>query len=185
MKIRKYRDSDKSQLRHICKQTAFDSYKQDPDKLETVPIMFNDYFTEQEPENIFVLADDSDTAVGYIICSADYEKFNRLMKTEYMQRVKCTRKQETIFLKVFLYYLRQIKDRPIHFHIDILPEYQRQGWGTKLIDALCEHLRENGKDHISICSVNPKSAGYQMYIKNGFKEYKKHVGGSVSLTKDI
>lgn len=185
MNIRKYHDSDKPQLREICKQTAFDSYKQDPSKLETVPIMFNDYFTEQEPENIFVLANDDDKAVGYIICSSDYEKFNKLMKAEYMQRVKRTRKQETLFLKVFLYFLRQIKDRPIHLHIDILPEYQRQGWGTKLIDTLCIHLKENGKNHISICSVNPDSAGYRMYIKYGFREYKKHIGGSVSLTKDL
>ncbi len=185
MNIRKYVDADKSELRYICKETAFESYKKDPKKLETVPIMFNDYFTEQEPDNIFVLADDNDKAVGYIICSSDYEKFKRLMKTEYKARVKNIRPQESVFINVFMSFLGQIKERPVHFHIDILPEYQRQGWGTKLIDALCEHLKSNGIDHLSVCSVDPKSPGYKMYTKYGFKEYKKHLGGSASLTKDL
>lgn len=185
MQIRKYCENDKTNVREICKQTAFESYKKNPKKLETVPIMFCDYFTEQEPENIFVLADDDDKAVGYIICSADYEKFRRLMSSEYVQRVKNTRSREIMCLRTFLHFLKEIKDRPVHMHIDILPDYQRQGWGTKLIDALVGHLKEQGINHLSICSVNPNSAGFCLYKKYGFYEYKKHMGGSVSLTLDI
>ena len=185
MEIRKYFDKDKEDLREICKETAFASYKKDPQKLETVPIMYNDYFTEQEPDNIFVLADDNDKAVGYIICSANYEKFQRLMNTEYKDRVKNVRKQEIFFLKIFMAFLKQIKNSPVHFHIDILPEYQHQGWGTKLIDSLCEHLKNKGINHLSICSVDKNSIGYKMYIKYGFREMKKHFIGTVSLTKDL
>lgn len=185
MQIRKYRESDRDSVREICKQTAFDSYKKDPRKLETVPIMFCDYFIEQEPENVFVLANDDDEAVGYIICAADYEKFSRKMSNEYMQRVKNTRRTECMYLKVFLHFVKQMKDRPVHMHIDILPDYQRQGWGTKLIDTLVAHLKEQGIDHLSIISVNPNSAGFNLYKKYGFSEHKKHIGGSVSLILSI
>ena len=33
---------------------------------------------------------------------------------------------------------------PAHFHINILPEYQRVGAGGKLINALFEHYRNKG-----------------------------------------
>lgn len=44
--------------------------------------MFNDYFTECEPEYIFVIANEMDEAVGYIICSTNYEKFMKMHKTD-------------------------------------------------------------------------------------------------------
>ena len=74
MNIRTYRPADRPYLRNICKETAWADYKNDPSKSESVCILYNDYFTKYEPENIFVAADNNDIPVGYIICSSDYEK---------------------------------------------------------------------------------------------------------------
>lgn len=102
MEIRRYSPADRERLRMICKETAFDEYKKDPRKLESVPIMFNDYFTEYEPENIFVIADDNNQAAGYIICSADYEKFVRINKTVIRERLLQTAPDEVAYLEGFL-----------------------------------------------------------------------------------
>lgn len=185
MKIRKYKASDKSDLQYICKETAWDNYKNNDKKLQSVVVMFNDYFTENEPENIFVLADDNDKAVGYVICSSDYDKFVKLNSTEYSKRLLKTCPSQIFFFKLFLYNLKKIKSRPVHFHIDILPQYQRQGWGTKLLDALCEHLKNNGINHLSGCCINKNSPGYKMYSKYGFKEIYKYTGNIVSISMDL
>lgn len=65
MEIRKYIPSDKPKLRYICKQTAEGIFKHSEKTLEAAAIIYNDYFTENESDNIFVLADDNDNAVGY------------------------------------------------------------------------------------------------------------------------
>lgn len=185
MEIRKYKTSDKSQLQYICKETAWDSYKSNDKKLRSVVIMFNDYFTENESENIFVLADDNDNAVGYIICSTDYEKFIKLNSTIYSKKLLKTCPSQIFFFKLFLHHFKKIKSIPIHFHIDILPQYQRQGWGTKLLDALCEHLKSQGYNHLSGCCINKNSQGYRMYMKYGFKEICHYTHDVVSISLDL
>ena len=78
MIIRKYKESDKERLRYICRQTAGADFQKSDKRLNAAVIIYNDYFTENEADNIFVLADESDTPVGYILCSTDYEKYKRL-----------------------------------------------------------------------------------------------------------
>ena len=81
--IRKYRPEDKEAVKNICRVTTHSSYKKTPKTLEAAVILYNDYYTEQEPENIFVAANDNDEAVGYILCSSDEKKFIKETKTTY------------------------------------------------------------------------------------------------------
>ncbi len=185
MKLRKYLPQDKPFLRRICKETAWESYKTDENKLETVPVIFNDYFTEEEPENIFVLCNDENIPVGYIICSADSEKFARCMRGTYRPRVAALCPAVLAFFDGFMRQYDAIRDRPIHFHIDILPPYQRQGWGRKMIGALSAHLTSRGHRFLSVCGVSRRSAGYRVYAKLGFEEIADYGGDVVSLTKDL
>jgi hypothetical protein len=57
VKIRPYEAKDKEALTDICKETAWESYKKDPQKLATVPINFLDYFLEYEPSHVLVAAE--------------------------------------------------------------------------------------------------------------------------------
>jgi hypothetical protein len=54
VRIRPYEAKDKEALTDICKETAWESYKKDPQKLATVPINFLDYFLEYEPSHVLV-----------------------------------------------------------------------------------------------------------------------------------
>lgn len=183
--IRPYKKTDKERLRYICKETAFEPYKKDPNKLESVPIMFNDYFTEYEPEYIFVIVNKSDEAVGYIICSANYEQFMEKHKTIYTERLLQVAPDEVNFINGFMECLEKIKDRPIHIHMDMLPECQRQGFGTRLIHTLCDKLKADGHNHISVCCGNRNAASYALCVKLGFKEIYDYGNDCVSLSMDL
>lgn len=183
MTIRNYKPKDKERLRYICKETAWDSYKADENRLESVPIMFNDYFTEQEPEFAFVLADDNDLPAGYIICSANYDNFVNSMKTVYTERLYAVAPDEVSFLNNFLSSLEKIKDHPVHFHIDILPDFQRQGWGRKLMQKLWNKLKSENIDYLSGCCISRNSDGYKAYMKLGFEEIYDYGNNIVSIIK--
>lgn len=185
MYIRDYREEDAQRLRYICMETAFEDYRRDPVKRESVPIMFLDYFIEQEPELVCVLANDQDEAVGYVICSRDYERFQKKMQGEYRRRLMERAPNEVGFLDGFLPALRKIQDKPTHLHIDLLPEAQHQGWGKQLIFHLAVKLRACGEQYLSICCNGRNSDGYPFYRRLGFYEIYDYGNDVVSLTLNL
>ena len=84
MTIRPYRLADRDRLRQICRETAAKTFQRTGRTLEAVTLIYNDYFTAYEPDHIFVLADESDRAVGYILCAADYRGFVHRYRTTYL-----------------------------------------------------------------------------------------------------
>lgn len=185
LNIRPYRPGDRERLRMICKETAFPEYRQDPQKLESVPIMYNDYFTEYEPEHIFVVADEQDEAVGYIICAANYPQFVTVNRTEITRRLLETAPGEVPYLNQFLDDLEKIKDRPVHLHLDLLPQCRHRGLGTRLILTLMDALRAEGYDHLSGCDVHRNAASYALCKKLGFREIYDYGNGCVSISIDL
>ncbi len=182
MTIRPYCPADQERLRQICRETAARPFQRSARTLEAVTLIYNDYFTTYEPAHIFVLADENDRAVGYILCATDYRGFVRRYRTTYLRRVLRTAPDQAAGLLGYLWCLGKIKDRPVHFHLDILPLYQRQGWGTQLMDTLCDHLRTLGVDYLSCCGVSRDAVGYKMYRKYGFAECYAHRHNIVSLS---
>lgn len=181
--IRKYKNEDKEYLRSICKLTATPSHHKD---LECVPIMYNDYYTENEPDNIFVLCNNADIPVGYIMCSIDYDKWLNSMNGVYRERLLKIDKEEINTLEnIIIKNHNTIIERPNHFHIDILPEYQRHGYGHQLIEILCNHLKNSNIDHLSVVRIKKNSGSYNLCLKEGFYVFKDYGDNTFSLTKDI
>jgi ribosomal protein S18 acetylase RimI-like enzyme len=59
---------------------------------------------------------------------------------------------------------------PAHLHIDILPQYQRQGWGKKLIGCVVEYLKGKKVDGVWV-GLDPKNENAKMfYRKLGFED---------------
>lgn len=185
MEIRAYNEKDKERLRAICKETAFENYKKNPQKLESVPIMFFDYFVEQEPKYTFVIVNEKDEAYGYIICATDYKRFTTEMRGQYMDHLKEVAPGEISYLNNFIQMLSCIQDRAIHFHIDMLPECQRQGLGHRLIDCLCEKLKADGYNHLSGCCVSRNAASYALCKQMGFEEIYDYGNNVVSISKRL
>jgi len=59
---------------------------------------------------------------------------------------------------------------PAHLHIDMLPEYQRQGWGRRLMERAVEYLKEEkGLDRLWL-GLDPRNAGARrFYARLGFR----------------
>lgn len=169
--IRKYRPSDREALRAICRETSDESFHKSERLLSAVPLIYNDYFTDCEPDNIFVAADENDVAQGYVICASDTKNFKRQMLKKYIPRAAAA---HPAMLPVALAYLagvyRHGKNYPAHLHIDILPALQRQGAGTALIDALRRSLAEKGVKTVYINTMTRDTSAYGFYRKYGFRE---------------
>ena len=176
--IRKYHPKDRDQIRKICYVTATDErFKENPELLWT---LYADYYTECEPESLFVAVNEEDTAIGYILCAKNPREYYKRFKKDYLPRVKeLDKKMATAkkLEKILDYALA--RSYPAHLHIDILPEYQRMGLGHKLTDALINHLKEEGVAgiHLGVGSDNEK--GVRFYEKYGFKRLLSIGGGVV------
>lgn len=184
--IRKYRKSDKDRLRYICKATTGEENKKNERLLESIPIIFNDYFTEYEPENIFVAVGEDDLPVGYVICSTNISLFRKKMLSDFFNRVKRVYPASLPLLlaTVIAVYTAKKKYRT-HLHIDLLPEAQRKGLGTKLIDSLAAHLKEKGIKNVSVMTISKKSMGYKFYSKYGFRTVGRITPDRITMTLDI
>ena len=173
--IRKYKSSDKERMRLIAMETAWDSYKKTDNRRETVAIMYNDYFTEYESDNIFVAVDECDIPVGYVICSADYEQFAKKNKEEFLPKAVSLYNPIGLVHFMLMACLKRLKpEYRVHLHIDLLPRAQHQGLGTKLLDELSNHLYHKGYNYLSVCGADTRAGSYTFYKKYGFKTVKKH-----------
>lgn len=85
--VRKFKDEDRDAVRKICHLTATaPAYVKNP---ELVATLYADYYTEFEPDGIFILArDEDDVAVGYILSSLDYKTFVKTFTRYVMPRVR-------------------------------------------------------------------------------------------------
>lgn len=181
--IRKYKASDKENLRYICRETAGDYFRTDKKILNAVSVIYSDYFTENEAENIFVIADKDNNAVGYILCSTDYELFKKKMRGKYIpDAVKTSIKMLPVCLGYMTAFLTNGKENSTHLHIDILPDYQHIGLGSQLIDTLRDYLCEKGITKLSVNTIDRTESAYKFYMKYGFKENRHYVGSLYSLT---
>ncbi len=181
IEIRKYKETDKSQVQYICKATAGEFFSKNEIILNALPLVYNDYFTENEADNIFVLSDDG-KAVGYILCSSDYRSFMKKMRKIYLPKI---RKQSLFLYAVAVGYLATMvlatAEYGTHLHIDLLPEYQHMGYGSQMIDVLRKHLSAKGIETLSVNVIERNSDACKFYVKCGFEKNKTFTKDLISL----
>lgn len=176
MDIRKYQEKDKKNLQYICVATANPPAKNEKQK-EMLTILYNDYFTECESQNIFVAVNDDDDAIGYILCSTNFKQFKKTMRKVYLPKVWKLSKAKWLLTQLELIMDTQFaKKYPAFLHIDILDGYQRMGLGHKLMDALMNHLKEEGVCAIMLGVGADNKKGVNFYKKYGFHEIVKGFG---------
>ena len=85
--IRPYQEKDLGRLREICLETS--SFKRNDEKTTAfLYLMFCDYYALCEPESVFVAADETDTAQGYILCAKDFKTYRRRFRA-FFQPLPC------------------------------------------------------------------------------------------------
>lgn len=169
MTIRPYNDKDRDNVRYTC------LYCDGPEKMSEstqhfILSTYCDYYIEREKENCFVAVNEENKAVGYIICAESYDRFDECFFKEYLTRIPEENQSQRYYAENSAVMQKKYKnDYPAHFHIDILPEYQRMGIGHWLIDTLKEHLKSKGIKGVMLSVSTDNLKGVAFYNKYGFE----------------
>ncbi|NHJ06322.1 MAG: N-acetyltransferase [Candidatus Heimdallarchaeota archaeon] len=179
IEIRKIEETDKDSLIDICYITG-DYF------LKTIypdPYLFSLfwclYYVWYETNNSFVAVDsEKNKIIGYIFSTLNthYQEknFKIVMQSKIRDRIK-ELKLYSIKTWIVTWFLlnrpttqkrkKILNKYPAHLHINILPEYQRQGIGWKLMRTLELHLKENNiiGYHLEVSANN--NVGINFYKK--------------------
>lgn len=169
---------DIENMEYICLATAAPALRETKKREQATLEMYNRYYTRETTEHCFVLADDENKAVGYILCAPNPKKYKRgFVKHEAKAILKLNLAWGTAAYASAFANKRYEKQYPAHMHIDILPEYQGQGWGTELVQALFAQLKEEKVCGLMLGVAADNTRAIAFYKKQGFEV----LGGSVTM----
>lgn len=150
-------------------------------------------YVDLVPATCFVLDDGHGRAVGYCIGTSNTSNFAERWRTEFAPRVDQERvpkpgvptsdplmdKEETRGFRNAVYnaecsalqaWPEELEKYPAHMHIDILPDFQRKGWGSILINVLFDAVKREGAPGIHLDMVRWNTTGRNFYKKIGFEK---------------
>jgi ribosomal protein S18 acetylase RimI-like enzyme len=181
--IRPYRPADRDDVYDVCLRTA-DSGG-DATGLYQNPDLMGDLFAGPyvylAPDFAFVL-DDGERVSGYVLGVPDTAKFAQQLRDEWLPLVgakhpapagpPANRDEEMreLLHQPELMVNPHLADYPAHLHIDLLPAYQRSGWGRKLIVTLLTALRAAGVARVYLAMLTTNTAAGMFYERLGFHE---------------
>jgi GNAT superfamily N-acetyltransferase len=137
------------------------------------------------PQNCFVADSGTGIAVGYIVGTPNTKDYVKRFRAEYIPTLDAEKfpmpsmdvpaDWDADLPKALLQHLytpeellhedfpQLIEDYPAHLHIDLLPEYQRKGFGRQLMDMFCGKLRQDGAKgvHLVMATENPNGTFYE------------------------
>ncbi|HWU09056.1 MAG TPA: GNAT family N-acetyltransferase [Streptomyces sp.] len=181
--IRPYRPADREALADICVRTADnggDSTHLYPDP-GLMPALFAEPYTHLEPGLAFVLDDGSGRAAGYVLGTADTRRFVEAFRavwlplvTERFPEPEGEAGTPTEAMTALLYrpermILPELDDHPAHLHIDLLPPWQRKGYGRELMGAFLDALHRKGVRAVHLSMLTANTPARAFYDRLGFR----------------
>jgi ribosomal protein S18 acetylase RimI-like enzyme len=179
--VRPYQRGDHDAVYEVCVRTgdtgrdARGKYPSD----DLLPDIYAGPYLYIEPELAFVL-DDGGRAVGYVIGTVDTQGFVRRYRDEWLPALAGRYHEPTgppasaeDELLARLYrpegmLVTGLAGYPAHLHIDLLPAYQRRGYGRRLIETFVAAGARVGAPGVHV-SVGPTNTGAQdFYQRVGF-----------------
>lgn len=198
MYIRRATKDDSAALSSICLLTA--NAGQSAERLHTIHALPGLVYAlpyVHVPYTVgFVLVDSSsgrEVVAGYILLALDTRKFEAAAETQWYPSLR-TKYPRSILQSAYnppltesdkhyiglLHAPHRAPDAcvafsPAHMHIDVLPAYQRQGWGKRLVGAAIKYLRDEARLNGLWLGMDPRNVNAaQFYARLGFK----HVQGA-------
>jgi ribosomal protein S18 acetylase RimI-like enzyme len=190
MAIRPARATDAPALYDICLRTGADGGDAtgryaDPRLLAEVYV---GPYLALEPDLAFVVADD-DAVGGYVLGALDTADFERRCETSWWPPLRdryplAAWADDTPDAAVVRAIHRPhradpavVARYPSHLHVDLLPAWQGDGWGRRLLATLFAALVEAGSPgvHLGVSRTNDRAVGF--YRRMGFVELAGDHGG--------
>jgi ribosomal protein S18 acetylase RimI-like enzyme len=184
--LRPYRSSDAQALRDVCLRTAQTGgdatglYVSD----DLLPDVFATPYVEFAPDLAFVLdagSEASPRVQGYILGVADTARFVAWFRAAWVPklarayehvvppRTRCELMRHLGFTPERML-IPELDRYPAHLHIDILPSFQRQGWGRALMAALVAALRARRVPGLHLTMDPANVEARRFYDRLGFRE---------------
>ncbi|KAF5344134.1 hypothetical protein D9758_008821 [Tetrapyrgos nigripes] len=194
--IRKAVESDTSALSRICLLTAdagssaesLHDYGELPGLVYAVP------YVKLPTTWGFVLVDESDEAVGYILGSRDTRAYEEHAAQHWWPNLAEKYPPSTAVKPADERYMKLLRNMHVapeaniafaaaHLHIDILSEYQKQGWGRKLIETAVEYLKGEQVEGEGIwLGMDPRNTeARKFYERLGFKDIEGAPVGNMGI----
>jgi ribosomal protein S18 acetylase RimI-like enzyme len=181
--IRRYELRDRDAIYDVCVRTADSGgdgrgmYSTD----DLMPDLFAGPYLFLEPEFCWVL-DDGERAAGYVLGTPDTAAFARAFRERWTPRMAerypappdppVTLEDEfvTMFYTPEAMVWPGLDEYPAHLHIDLLPDVQGAGNGTRLMRTFFAAARAAGAPgvHLVVASGNVRALGFYDHL--GFKQ---------------
>ncbi|MEV6843070.1 GNAT family N-acetyltransferase [Actinoplanes sp. NPDC051411] len=178
--IRPYRPVDRDALYDICVRTA-DAGADARGRYSSDDLMgdlFAVSYAHLEPDMAFVADDGHGRAVGYIVGTKDTPAFVRRFATEWVPLVAgkydAQGEKDRDMLQLLHHpehmLVAELADYPAHLHMNLVPGFQRQGHGRRLMEAFLAAANGAGarRVHLGMLTVNVKARAF--YDRVGFTE---------------
>ncbi|GIF20216.1 GNAT superfamily N-acetyltransferase [Actinoplanes tereljensis] len=177
--IRPYRAADRAAVYDICVRTA-DAGDDARGKFSDDDLwgdLFAGPYTHLEPDLAFVVEDGGE-AVGYVVGTADTATFVKRYPAEWVPLITDrypeppppprTAEQDMVSLHYWpeRMLVPGLDGFPAHLHIDLLPPYQGQGLGRRLINRFTEAVPAPGV-HVAMLTANVRARAF--YDRLGFE----------------
>ncbi|MFD5798844.1 GNAT family N-acetyltransferase [Streptomyces diastatochromogenes] len=182
--IRAYHPADRDAVADICVRTAHnggDSRALCPDP-RLMPSIFAEPYCRFDPDLAFVLDDGAGRAVGYVVGTADTERFVKDFRRTWIPRLADRYPEPTAPPRTFSEEMIGLLHRPermlvpglaaypAHLHIDLLPPWQGRGYGRQLMHTLLNALHAQGVPAVHLGMVTVNTAARAFYDRLGFHE---------------
>ncbi|QLD11150.1 GNAT family N-acetyltransferase [Microbacterium oleivorans] len=181
--LRSARPGDENALARICLRTA--DHGADATGLfaddDIWAAVFVLPYAERHPELAFVVADDADDPVGYIVATSDTDAFEEWFRTDWWPRFagrwpRPASDDDSRQARTLRYaYSRAAgvealaASHPAHLHIDLLPAAQGQGWGRRLVERLSAELRSAGVAGLHLVASADNTGAVAFYDRLGLE----------------
>src|SRR5690554_3590622 len=179
--IRAYRPDDRADVYEVCRRTADAGtdatgiYSDD----DLMPDVFAGPYLEFEPALAFVV-DTGTRVAGYLLAVSDTRAFvdwfdrawvPKLARFEHVDPPQ-TPEDAIVHLgyRPHRMLIPEVDQFPAHFHIDLLPELQGQGFGRELVRTLLSALREQGIHRVHLAMDPANRSARAFYDRLGFVE---------------
>lgn len=173
MKVVHYKEEYRDDMHNICIHTGSPDNLVNPQHHDFSLLMYCDPYLDHGKN--FVLLDDEDKPVGYILCAPNYEEFKEYMPN-YFQKIQEV--APSFMYRCDISEYEPYKDiYPAHLHIDILENTTGKGNGTLLMNTLLTSLKEDGVKGIMVGVAKDNIRAFNFYQKMGFQVLEENEGG--------
>ncbi|WP_192583261.1 GNAT family N-acetyltransferase [Streptomyces albicerus] len=193
-RIRPYQLTDQAGVAAVCVRTAHDggdSRDLYPDE-ELMPSIFAEPYCRLEPDLAFVLDDGFGRPVGYIVGTANTQEFVKDFRERWLPRVarrypepaRAPRTPSEEMIRLLhtpeRMILPELAAYPAHLHIDLLPEWQRRGFGRELMNTFLAALDDRGVPAVHLGMVSANTPARAFYDRLGFHEIPVPASGPLT-----